>query len=305
MTEAHKLRNAFLLFLTAMIWGAAFVAQSVSMDYVGPLTFIFLRSLIGGAVLIPVIMVMDKHKAAKSGGVAPDPQSGWKNRTLIIGSIVCGIFLFFGNYFQQNGIKYTTVGKAGFITSFYIIIIPVVGIFFKRYCGALTWVSVLIALLGLYFLCMTDSFTLQKGDILILIAAFMFSGQVLSIDHYNPYVDSVKLSCLQFLVCGAIAFVGMIFTETPEWSMIRAAAAPILYAGVMSTGVGYTLQTVGQKGLHPAVAALIMSMESVFSAVFGFLLLHQVLSGREVFGCVLVFAAIILAQIPDFYKRKG
>ena len=156
-----------------------------------------------------------------------------------------------------------------------------------------------IALAGLYFLCINEALQFQIGDLLILICAFMFSGQVLAIDHYNQWVDSVKLSCIQFLVCGAVAFIIMLFTERFDFAMVRAAAVPILYTGIMSTGVAYTLQTVGQKGMNPTVAALILSMESVFSALAGFLLLHQVLSKRELLGCALMFVAIILAQLPD------
>lgn len=303
MSNTRKIRNVVLLFLTAMIWGAAFVAQSVSMNYIGPMTFIFFRSLIGGIILAPFIILLDWRKGKRSAGSSQaalaSPFDGWKDQTLLTGGVICGIFLFLGNCFQQNGIKYTTVGKAGFITTFYIIIIPVIGIFFKKYCGILTWIAVATALAGLYFLCMNEKLQFQVGDLLILICAFMFSGQVLAIDHFNQWVDSIKLSCIQFLVCGVVAFVFMLLTEKPDFRMISAAALPLLYTGVMSTGVAYTLQTVGQKGLNPTVAALILSMESVFSALAGFLILHQVLSRRELLGCAMMFAAIVLAQLPD------
>ncbi|MBQ9157344.1 MAG: DMT family transporter [Eubacterium sp.] len=301
MQTKHKIRNIILLFLTAMIWGLAFVAQSVSMDYIGAMTFIFLRSLIGGMVLVPFILLLDWKEHKSDTGLL----SLWKDPLLLRGGIVCGIFLFLGNAFQQNGIKYTTVGKAGFITTFYIIIIPIIGIFFKKFCGPLTWIAVVIALAGLYFLCINEALQFQFGDLLILICAFMFSGQVLAIDHYNQWVNSVKLSCIQFLVCGVIAFVLMLATEKPDFTMIRAAAIPILYTGIMSTGVAYTLQTVGQKGMNPTVAALILSMESVFSALAGFFILHQVLSVRELLGCGLMFIAIILAQLPDRKKAAA
>ena len=315
--KTHKLRNTFFLFLTAMIWGAAFVAQSVSMDYIGPFTFICLRSVIGGLFLIPVIIVLDgirKKSQNESADVVNSEnilhieteekqRLSWKNKQLIEGGIVCGIFLFFANCFQQTGIQYTTVGKAGFITTFYIIIVPLIGLFFKKYCGILTWIGVVVALAGLYFLCITQKLTIQRGDALILCCSVLYAGQILAIDHYNPFVDGVKMSCIQFLTGGILGAVFMLLFENPSIAMILSAAGPILYTGIMSTGVGYTLQIVGQKGLNPTVAALILSLESVFSALSGYVFLHQVLTTRELIGCVLMFIAIVLAQLPDIRRR--
>lgn len=315
--KTHKLRNTFFLFLTAMIWGAAFVAQSVSMDYIGPFTFICLRSVIGGLFLIPVIIVLDgirKKSQNESADVVNSEnilhieteekqRLSWKNKQLIEGGIVCGIFLFFANCFQQTGIQYTTVGKAGFITTFYIIIVPLIGLFFKKYCGILTWIGVVVALAGLYFLCITQKLTIQRGDALILCCSVLYAGQILAIDHYNPFVDGVKMSCIQFLTGGILGAVFMLLFENPSIAMILSAAGPILYTGIMSTGVGYTLQIVGQKGLNPTVAALILSLESVFSALSGYLFLHQVLTTRELIGCALMFIAIVLAQLPDMRRK--
>lgn len=315
--KTHKLRNTFFLFLTAMIWGAAFVAQSVSMDYIGPFTFICLRSVIGGLFLIPVIIVFDgirKKSQNESADVVNSEnilhieteekqRLSWKNKQLIEGGIVCGIFLFFANCFQQTGIQYTTVGKAGFITTFYIIIVPLIGLFFKKYCGILTWIGVVVALAGLYFLCITQKLTIQRGDALILCCSVLYAGQILAIDHYNPFVDGVKMSCIQFLTGGILGAVFMLLFENPSIAMILSAAGPILYTGIMSTGVGYTLQIVGQKGLNPTVAALILSLESVFSALSGYLFLHQVLTTRELIGCALMFIAIVLAQLPDIRRK--
>ena len=315
--KTHKLRNTFFLFLTAMIWGAAFVAQSVSMDYIGPFTFICLRSVIGGLFLIPVIIVLDgirKKSQNESADVVNSEnilhieteekqRLSWKNKQLIEGGIVCGIFLIFANCFQQTGIQYTTVGKAGFITTFYIIIVPLIGLFFKKYCGILTWIGVVIALAGLYFLCITQKLTIQRGDALILCCSVLYAGQILAIDHYNPFVDGVKMSCIQFLTGGILGAVFMLLFENPSIAMILSAAGPILYTGIMSTGVGYTLQIVGQKGLNPTVAALILSLESVFSALSGYAFLHQVLTTRELIGCVLMFIAIVLAQLPDIRRK--
>lgn len=315
--KTHKLRNTFFLLLTAMIWGAAFVAQSVSMDYIGPFTFICLRSVIGGLFLIPVIIVLDgiRKKSQNESANAVSAENilhieteekqrlSWKNKQLIEGGIVCGFFLFFANCFQQTGIQYTTVGKAGFITTFYIIIVPLIGLFFKKYCGILTWIGVVIALAGLYFLCITQKLTIQRGDALILCCSVLYAGQILAIDHYNPFVDGVKMSCIQFLTGGVLGAVFMLLFENPSVAMILSAAGPILYTGIMSTGVGYTLQIVGQKGLNPTVAALILSLESVFSALSGYVFLHQVLTTRELIGCVLMFIAIVLAQLPDIRRK--
>ena len=311
--KTHKLRNTFFLFLTAMIWGAAFVAQSVSMDYIGPFTFICLRSVIGGLFLIPVIIVLDgirKKSQNESADVVNSEnilhieteekqRLSWKNKQLIEGGIVCGIFLFFANCFQQTGIQYTTVGKAGFITTFYIIIVPLIGLFFKKYCGILTWIGVVVALAGLYFLCITQKLTIQRGDALILCCSVLYAGQILAIDHYNPFVDGVKMSCIQFLVSGTISLICMTIFEEPHIAQILAAWKPILYAGVMSCGMGYTLQIVGQKGVNPASASLILSLESSISVLAGWLILGQKLTGREILGCVLMFSAIVLAQVPD------
>ena len=317
--KTHKLRNTFFLFLTAMIWGAAFVAQSVSMDYIEPFTFICLRSVIGGLFLIPIIIVLDgirKKSQDESANVVSSENTlhnnieteekqglSWKNKQLIEGGIVCGIFLFFANCFQQTGIQYTTVGKAGFITTFYIIIVPLIGLFFKKYCGILTWIGVVVALAGLYFLCITQKLTIQRGDALILCCSVLYAGQILAIDHYNPFVDGVKMSCIQFLTGGVLGAVFMFLFENPSVAMILSAAGPIFYTGIMSTGVGYTLQIVGQKGLNPTVAALILSLESVFSALSGYVFLHQILTTRELIGCVLMFIAIVLAQLPDIRRK--
>ena len=316
--RTHKVRNTIFLFLTAMIWGAAFVAQSVSMDYIGPFTFICLRSVIGGLFLIPVIIVIDsirkksQDENINAEGLETDlykikieekQRLSWKNKRLLESGIVCGIFLFLANCFQQTGIQYTTVGKAGFITTFYIIIVPLIGLFFKKYCGILTWIGVVLALAGLYFLCITQKLTIQRGDALVLCCSVLYAGQILAIDYYNPFLDGLKMSCIQFLTGGILGAVFMFIFENPNMAMILSAAGPILYTGIMSTGVGYTLQIVGQKGMNPTVAALILSLESVFSALSGYLFLHQILTTRELIGCALMFIAIVLAQLPDIRRK--
>ena len=294
-----QIRNTFLLFLTAFIWGVAFVAQSVGMDYVGPFTFNFVRSLIGGFVLLPCIWLL--------GRIAPaDRRTSRKpedKKNLLAGGILCGILLCVASNFQQVGIAYTTVGKAGFITAFYIIIVPVLGVFLKKKCPPAVWLGVILALAGLYFLCMTEEFSIGKGDALVFICAVLFSFHILMIDHFTQLVDGVKMSCIQFFVCGILSGIPMLLFENPEISDILAAWQPILYAGVLSCGVAYTLQIVGQKGINPTVASLILSLESVISVLAGMVILNQHLSVREIVGCVLMFCAIILAQLPQ-KKRK-
>ena len=218
---------------------------------------------------------------------------------MLLGGICCGVALATGSTLQQFGIMYTTVGKAGFITAFYIIIVPILGLFLGKKCGLSVWISVVIALAGLYFLCITDGFSIGKGDTYVFLGAIAFSIHILVIDYFTQFNDGVKMSCIQFFVCGILCFVPMMLFEHPEISMILLAWKPILYAGVMSCGVAYTLQIVGQKNMNPTVASLILSLESVTSVIAGFLVLHQNLSQRELIGCGLMFIAIVLAQLPQ------
>lgn len=295
-----QFRNSLLLFLTAAIWGVAFVAQSVGMEYVGPFTFNFVRSIIGGVVLIPCIWILGKINLG--GRKTSDKGQSIKRRNLVKGGVLCGIFLFAASNFQQFGITYTTVGKAGFITACYIVIVPIISLFFKKKCSPLIWVSVFLAAAGLYLLCMTESFSLGLGDSLVFISAILFSVHILVIDHYSPLADGVKMSCIQFFVCGILSGAAMLLTETPRVADILMAWMPILYAGVMSCGVAYTLQIVGQKNMNPTVASLILSLESCISVLAGWMILGQKLTARELSGCLVMFVAIILAQLPS---RKG
>ena len=290
--KKEQIKGSLLLFLAAIIWGVAFVAQSVGMDYVGPFTFNCVRTLIGGIVLIPCIVFLNRGKVKKKTNFT-------EKKRLLLGGICCGIALATGSTLQQFGIMYTTVGKAGFITAFYIIIVPILGLFLGKKCGLSVWISVVIALAGLYFLCIMDGFSIGKGDIYVFLGAIAFSSHILVIDHFTQFNDGVKMSCIQFFVCGILCFVPMMLFEHPEISVILLAWKPILYAGVMSCGVAYTLQIVGQKNMNPTVASLILSLESVTSVIAGFLVLHQNLSHRELIGCGLMFIAIVLAQLPQ------
>lgn len=290
------LKNSLLLLLAATIWGIAFVAQSVGMDYVGGFTFNAVRSIIGALVLIPVILVFGTPKEERTFS---EEEKKASRKTLLIGGISCGICLCLASNFQQFGIKYTSVGKAGFITACYIVIVPIIGLFLKKKCSPYIWAAVAMALVGLYLLCITDGFSIGTGDFLVLICAFVFSVHILMIDYFSPMVDGVKLSCIQFLVCGILSGIPALIFENPQISSILAAWQPILYAGVMSCGVAYTLQIVGQKNMNPTVASLILSLESCISVLAGWVLLHQKLSFKEILGCFIMFAAIILAQLPQ------
>ena len=287
-------KNAFMLILTAFIWGTAFVAQSVGMDYLGPFTFNGVRSLIGGVALIPCIWLLQKLNDKS------EPVTEERNRKdLLIGGISCGVLLFAASSLQQVGIQYTTAGKAGFITAFYIVFVPVLGIFLGKKTGWKVWTAVILALAGLYFLCITEKFTIGKGDIFLFACALVFSLHILVIDYFSPKVEGVKMSCIQFLVCGIISLPFMFLLEIPKMGAIVDAAWPLLYAGVLSCGVAYTLQIIGQKNVNPAIASLILSLESCFSVLAGWVILGEKLSVRESIGCILMFAAIILAQLPD------
>lgn len=297
-----NLKSPLLLFLAAVVWGGGFVAQSVGMDYVGPFTFNSVRSIVGGLVLLPVIFLLDRRKTEEEKKqLTPGEKAGAK-KALLTGGICCGLCLCVASNLQQIGISYTTVGKAGFITAMYIILVPVLGIFMKRKAGIRIWISVALAVLGLYLLCMTESLALSKGDTYVLLCALAFSIHILTIDHFSPLVDGVKMSCIQFLVSGICSGIVMLLFEKPQPGAVLSAWQSILYAGVVSCGVGYTLQIVGQKGMNPTVASLILSLESVVSALAGWLILGQSLSTRELMGCVVMFAAIILAQLPE--KRQ-
>ena len=295
----QQIKSSLILLLTATIWGVAFVAQSVGMEYIGPFTFNAIRCVLGGLVLIPVILVLKKKKEAGA-----ENQEKEDRKTLWTGGIACGVILCIASNLQQFGIMEASVGKSGFFTALYIVMIPVIGIFIGKRPGIKLWFCVALAVVGMYLLCMKDgSFTIERADIMLLLCALAFSFHILVVDYFSPKVDGVKMSCIQFFVCGVLSAVGMLFTETPDISNIQAAWLPLLYAGLLSCGVGYTLQIVGQKGINPVIASLIMSLESVISALAGWVILGQVLSPKEILGCVLMFVAIIITQIPIGNKK--
>lgn len=287
-----------ILFMAAAVWGVAFVAQSVGMDYVGPFTFVAVRNVVALAVLVPCAAIMGSSRRKK--GVQEQVRQKENKKALVIGGICCGICLFAASTLQQFGVKYTTVGKAGFITAMYLVLVPVFGIFLNKKTGLKVWAAVGLASLGLYLLYITTGdFQLQKGDLYMLGCAAVFAMHILVVDHFSPLVDGVKLSCVQTLTNAVLGAVMMLLFEKPHLSEIVAAWLPILYAGALSSGVGYTFQIIGQKGMNPTAASLILSLESVISVLAGWLLLHQILTARELAGCALAFAAIILVQLPE------
>ena len=294
-----ELGSAALLFLAAFIWGVAFVAQSVGMDYVGPFTFNGCRFLIGGLVLTPFALIRDRQheKSASFQKLSREEQKKYK-RTTLIGGLCCGVAICIASSFQQAGMQYTSVGKAGFITALYIVLVPVFGILLKRKVTPIIWMGVFLAAIGFYFLCITESFSINYGDLLVFICAICFTFHILIIDYFAPKADGVALSCIQFWFGGIVCMGIAILNESPNVTAIIQAAVPILYAGVLSCGVAYTLQIIGQKHMKPAVASLILSLESVISVLAGWVILKEVLTGRQFLGCALVFAAVIMAQLP-------
>ena len=287
-----KMKSNLMLLLTALIWGSAFVAQSVGMDAVGPWTFGCLRNLIGGTTLLLLMPVLDRIRGNPA-------EADWHNSRLLAGGLACGLVLGVAGTTQQFGILYTTVGKAGFITSPYVVLVPLLSLFLGRKVRGVVWISAVVAVIGLYFLSMSESALPGRGDLLVLVSAFLFSVHIMVIDHFSPLTDGVRLSCLQFFTAGLFCLGPMLVLERPAWAQIAAGAGAILYAGVLSSGAAYTLQILGQRDADPTAASLILSLEAVFAALTGFLILHQSLSLRELGGCVLMFAAIILAQLPE------
>lgn len=297
-----NLRGSAMLLLAAIIWGTAFVAQSEGMHYVEPFTYNGIRTLIGGIVLVPVIMLFKKaniHPGASSGGAKASAG------TTVIGGIVCGSVLFTASSFQQVAISMTTAGKAGFITALYIVIVPLIEFVLYRKSSKRIWLCVFIAITGFYLLCIKEGFSISKGDLLMLVCAFFFAGHIMVIDRFlGKNVDGMLMACIQFFVSGTLGIIAMFMFENPQIDSIMAAKGTILYAGILSSGVAYTLQIIGQRHTAPTVATLLMSLESVFAAISGWLILHESMSAKEGTGCLMVFMAVILAQLNLPEKKK-
>lgn len=294
---SNKAKGNLMLLITALIWGSAFVAQSAGMDYVGPFTFNMMRSYIAFIALIPVVIFFRRKKVAEHP--LSTSETRILNRNSVFGGICCGFALGIASMLQQVGISMTTAGKAGFITALYIIIVPILGVFIGKKIPRIIWVCALIAVFGFYLLCIKEGFSVSAGDLWCLACAFGFSVHIMIIDHFtSKNTDSVMMSCVQFLIAGILSMIVTMIFEDITVQALWDAKITILYAGLLSSCVAYTLQILAQKHTNPTVACLIMSLESVFAALFGWLLLNESLSLKELCGCALVFIAVVLAQLP-------
>ena len=298
--KVNRIRQNVFPVLAALIWGTAFVAQSVSADFVEPFTFNAARSVVAFVFLIILSAVL-RHRRRRDFADSAQARPTAR-RDLVLGGLCCGVALTLAANLQQKGLETTTSGKAGFITALYIVIVPVAGLLFRRRVPRAVWFGVVLAVAGLYCLCITEDFTISGGDFYVLLCAFCFSAHILVIDHFTQKVDGVELSCAQFLVVTVLSIVGMIATEHPSLSALLQCAGPILYVGLFSSGVAYTLQILAQKDSNPTVVSLLLSLESVFATVAGALILGDRMSGKEYFGCVLMLAAVVLAQLPERKK---
>ena len=315
-----QLLGNLLLLLTAMIWGTAFVAQRVGMDSIEPITFNASRMALAAVMVGALAFVLrkkQKKEALRPASSKQTPPEGEEHigrntdestvswRSALTGGICCGLFLTAGSVFQQMGVVYTSAGKAGFITAMYMLFVPILNyILFKKKNSWLVWLAVLVGVGGMYLLCVKEDFTLTRGDFLVCICALMFSGHILCCDHFVRVAKPIELAAVQFATAAVVSAVTALLLETPGWDGIASAAVPIIYCGVVSGGIGYTLQIVAQKYTDPAIASLLMSLESVFAVIAGAVLLGEQMSSRELLGCVIMFAAIILVQVPLPGERK-
>lgn len=293
-----QMKANLMLLLAAFIWGSAFVAQSEGMNHVDAFTYVFFRSVTGTAVLFLIVLL--------NRGKGNSGQNDTVIKDTVTGGICCGLVMFAATTFQQFGISMTTAGKSGFITSLYIIIVPLLSVFVKKKTPLRVLLCTFIAVTGFYLLCIKDDFSIGEGDLLVLVSAFFFSVHIMVVDHFSAKkTDAVLMSCIQFLVVSVVSCPAMFMFETPEVSSVLNAAVPILYAGVLSSGVAFTLQIIAQRDTDPTVATMIMSLESVFAAVSGWLVLNERFTARELAGCVLVFSAVLIAQIPIKTIKSG
>ncbi len=293
----EQLRKNLLPIIAAFIWGTAFVAQGVGAEYLPPFAFNAVRSMIAVATLLTVIFIFSKVR--KTPFLPPKEQ----RKDLFLGGLCCGAVLTVASGLQQAGLSETDPGKAGFITALYIVLVPIAGIFLKKKAPLTVWVAVALATAGLYFLCIKDGFTIERSDLLVLLCAVAFTAHILVIDHFTQRVDGMRLSCMQFAVVAVLSAIISLCGETPDWSMLPLCTVPLLYTGVLSSGIAYTLQIIAQRGANPTVVSLLMSLESVFAVLAG-LVFGDTMGGREWFGCALMLSAVVFAQLPPLDKSK-
>ena len=293
-----KVLGNILLILTAFIWGTAFVGQRQGMEHMGPITFNACRMALAALTIGTVSFVLRKRDAQKQQDMSDQSRREYRKNT-VIGGICCGFFLTIAALFQQMGMVYTTAGKGGFITAMYILLVPVINwILFKRKSRPLVWIAVLMGIAGIYLLCVTEGLTLEKGDALVMVCPFFFAGHILCCDYFVQRADPAELSAIQFFTVTVLSTIMAFIVENPTWQQVTAAIVPIVWLGVLSSGTGYTLQIIAQQWTDPTVASLLMSLEAVFAVLAGTVLLGERMSARELFGAAIMFAAIILAQIP-------
>lgn len=300
----NQMRQVVFPILAAFIWGTAFVAQDLCADSIGAFAFNATRYFIAVLALLVVILISDKLKKNKPTLTAQEKKAA--NKQLWLGGLCCGAALAIASNFQQAGlVAGTDAGKAGFITALYVVLVPVFGLFFKRTVSLPTWIAVVLSVVALYLLCIKGNFSLAPGDLLVLVCAVCFAVHILVIDHFTAYCDGVKLSCLQFLFAGIISTICMFIFEDVDFAAILSCALPLLYVGIFSCGVGYTLQILAQKDSNPTVVTILLSLESVFAVIAGAIILKQQMTVREYIGCAIMFAAVILAQIQFPTRQKA
>lgn len=300
------LRSTICLFSAAIIWGSAFVAQRSGMDSIGPFYFCALRSLIGSLALAIVFLLTDCKASLHKTAPANDPaarlilkkERQQERKTLICGGLICGCIIFIAMNTQQVGLVSVDAGKTGFITALYIVLVPIFGIFLRHKTGITTWTGALLGAVGLYFLCVKDGFSVQPSDLIILGGTLFWALHILCIGHFAPRVNVLKLTAFQFFVAGVISLAVAVFREPISWNALTGSGIAILYTGIMSTGVAFTLQALGQKRANPTAASIIMSTEGLWAVVFGFLILGEKMTGRELIGCGFMLAAVIISQLP-------
>jgi drug/metabolite transporter (DMT)-like permease len=292
------MKSNLLLLLTAVIWGFAFVAQRAGMEFLGPFTFNTARFALGSLSLIPLLIINQKKKFKKERFLP------FNDKKLIYGGLAAGTVLFLGATFQQGGLVYTDAGKAGFITGFYVILVPILGLFIKQKTSVLTWLGAIVAIIGLFFLSVNESYDFNFGDILVLIGAFFWAIQILVIGYYSNKVDPFQLAFSQFVVCAVLSFISALISETIVLQNFVNAYLPILYAGIFSVGIAFTVQVVAQREAHPANAAIIMSLEAVFAVLGGWMILNETIPSRGLLGCLLMLIGMILSQLYLFNRKK-
>ncbi len=301
----NQVRQVVFPIITAMIWGSSFVAQSTSTEHIGAFTFNAARSFVGFLALLVVVQIFRMVRKEPEIQQTPEEKKAGR-KGLVLGGICCGIALALACNLQQLGmVAGASAGKTSFITTLYVVLVPICGLFLKKRVSPTVWISVLLAVAGLYCLCIKDSFSIAPSDLLVMLCAFGYTLHILVIDYFTQKVDGVKMSCIQFLSCAVLSAILMLIFEHPTWADITPCIGSILYVGVFSSGVAYTLQILAQKDSNPTIVALLLSLESVFGAVSGAIFLHETMTGKELVGCVLMLIAVVLAQIEFPSKKKA